>query len=270
MDLGMKNKVVVVTGGGQGIGFEISYACAIEGAIPVIVDRDVPAVRRNLERLENERKPFEFVDAWLSSPESCREVVEEILRRRDGVDALVNNIGVNDGVGLESGNPESFMESLQNNLWHTFSMAHYLLPSLKERRGSIVNIGSKVACTGQGGTSGYAAAKGAQLALTREWAVDLLPYGIRVNAVIPSEVWTPAYDDWLSTFDDPAGMRQRIAERIPLGQRMTTPEEIADTVVFLLSDRASHTTGQFLFVDGGYVHLDRVANVPRSSPAPKS
>ncbi len=263
MDLGLDNKVIVITGGGLGIGFAISLACAREGAIPVIVNRDEPAVRQNLKLLEEERRPFEFVEAWLDSPEICRVVVDEIRARRDGVDGLVNNIGVNDGVGLETGTPAAFMQSLQNNLWHSFSMAHYLLPSLKERRGSIVNIGSKVACTGQGGTSGYAAAKGAQLALTREWAVDLLPYGIRVNAVVPSEVWTPAYQQWISRSADPERERQEISHNIPLGQRMTTPEEIASTVVFLLSDRASHTTGQFLFVDGGYVHLDRVVNQRR-------
>ncbi len=266
MDLDIRNKTIVITGGGVGIGFAISLACAREGAVPVIVNRDEPAVRRNLQLLEAEQRHFEFVGAWLDSPESCRKAVDRIHERCTGVDGLINNIGVNDSVGLESGDPARFMQSLQNNVWHSFSMAHYLLPTLKQRRGAIVNIGSKVACTGQGGTSGYAAAKGALLALTREWAVELLPYGIRVNAVIPSEVWTPAYQDWLSSFPNPENVRDSISATIPLGRRMTTPEEIADTVVFLLSERASHTTGQFLFVDGGYVHLDRAANMSRSSP----
>ncbi len=264
MDLGLKDKTIVITGGGVGIGFAITLACAREGATPVIVNVDAPAVRENLRLLRDEERPFVFVEAWLDSPESCRRAVDEIGVGSDGVDALVNNIGVNDGVGLETGTPAQFMQSLQNNVWHSFSMAHYLLPSLKERHGAIVNIGSKVACTGQGGTSGYAAAKGAVLALTREWAVELLPYGIRVNAVIPSEVWTPAYEEWLSRASDPAGRRQSISSNIPLGQRMTTPDEIASTVVFLLSNRSSHTTGQLLFVDGGYVHLDRALNIGRS------
>ena len=120
-------------------------------------------------------------------------------------------------------------------------MAHAALPALKASRGSILNIASKVAMTGQGGTSGYAAAKGAQLALTREWAIELLPYGIRVNAILPAEVDTPLYASWLKTFDDPAAKLASIVKNIPLEHRMTTPDEIAATAVFLLSPRSSHT-----------------------------
>ena len=111
--------------------------------------------------------------------------------------------------------------------------------------------------TGQGGTSGYAASKGAQLALTREWAVELLKYNINVNAVIPSEVMTPLYEKWLSTFRNPQQKLNEITKNIPLGQRMTTKEEIAAMTTYLLSHQAAHITGQHLFVDGGYVHLDR-------------
>jgi L-fucose dehydrogenase len=87
--------------------------------------------------------------------------------------------------------------------------------------------------------------------------VELLPAGIRVNAVVPAEVMTPLYEQWLSSFPNPQQKLTSIVSRIPLGRRMTTAEEIAATVLFLLSPRSSHTTGQHLFVDGGYVHLDR-------------
>ena len=95
------------------------------------------------------------------------------------------------------------------------------------------------------------------MALTREWAAELLPYGIRVNTVIPAEVMTPLYRSWLDTFPNPEGKLKNILSKIPLEKRMTTSEEIAAMVVFLISARSSHTTGQHLFVDGGYVHLDR-------------
>src|SRR5205814_2542777 len=120
------------------------------------------------------------------------------------------------------------------------------------------NIASKTAITGQGGTSGYASAKGAILALTREWAVELLEYGIRVNAIVPAEVMTPLYQQWLSSFPNPEEKMKNIISKIPFEKRMTTPEEIAAMAVFLLSSKAAgHITGQHLFVDGGYVHLDR-------------
>jgi NAD(P)-dependent dehydrogenase (short-subunit alcohol dehydrogenase family) len=137
-------------------------------------------------------------------------------------------------------------------------MAHYALPYLKKARGgSIVNIGSQTAETGQGGTSAYAAANGGRNALTREWAVELLPYSIRVNAVIVAECFTPMYADWIKSLPNPKEKLDQINAKIPLENRMTTAEEIANMVVFLLSDRSSHTTGQLIHVDGGYVHLDR-------------
>jgi L-fucose dehydrogenase len=134
---------------------------------------------------------------------------------------------------------------------------HYALPYLKQSQGPIVNIGSKTAETGQGGTSAYAAANGGRNALTREWAVELLPYGIRVNAVIVAECYTPLYAKWIQTFDNPEAKLADITRKIPLEKRMTTAGEIGAMVTFLLSARSGHTTGQLIYVDGGYTHLDR-------------
>ena len=254
MDLGLKERIVIVTGGAKGIGAAVTAALAREGAIPVVVGRNEADNRRALE----EMAPNGFaVTAELTNPDECRRAVDEVMRRFGRIDGLVNNAGVNDGVGLESGDYASFVESLHRSLVHYYLMAHHALPALKESRGSIVNIGSKVAETGQGGTSGYAAANGGRNALTREWAVELIRHGIRVNAVIVAESYTPLYEKWIRTLSDPEEALKRITDRIPLGRRMTLPEEIADTVVFLLSERSSHTTGQLIHVDGGYVHLDR-------------
>lgn len=257
MNLGLKDKVVVITGGALGIGAAISEACAAEGAIPVIVNRDSEAAQSFAARLRDAGSRCELLSMELHGPESCKEAIEETLRRRGRIDALVNNAGTNDKVGLEHGTPQEFIDSIHRNLWHYYSMTHYALPSLKAVHGSIVNISSKTAVTGQGGTSGYTASKGAQLALTREWAVELLPYGIRVNAIVPAEVMTPQYGKWVTTFPNPEEKLRTITSKIPLGRRMTEAAEIASMAVFLLSEKSGHTTGQHLYVDGGYVHLDR-------------
>lgn len=255
MDLGLKDKVVIVTGGGAGIGGAISQGLAAEGAVPVIFARRAPE-KEFLARLTAASPKADWIEVELSDDAQCAAAVAETLRRFGRIDALVNNAGVNDGVGLEAG-PMAFRASLERNLIHYYTLAHLTLPQLKANRGSIVNISSKTALTGQGNTSAYVAAKGAQLALTREWAAALAKDGVRVNAVIPAEVMTPLYRNWLNTFEDPDAQLAEIVRRIPLGQRMTTAEEIAATVIFTLSQKASHTTGQWLFPDGGYTHLDR-------------
>jgi L-fucose dehydrogenase len=257
MDLQLKDKVVIVTGGAKGIGAGIVQACAAEGAIPVIVGRDPDAGKQVQDEIQRSGGRCELISVDLSTPESCSRSVNQVVNDLGRVDALVNNAGRNDKVGLEQGNPQEYVASLNRNLVHYYAMAHYALPHLKRSRGSIVNIGSKTAVTGQGSTSGYASSKGAIMALTREWAVELLPFGIRVNTVIPAEVMTPLYRSWLDTFPNPKEKLANIISKIPLEKRMTTSEEIAAMVVFLISPKSSHTTGQHLFVDGGYVHLDR-------------
>ena len=220
--------------------------------MPVIVDRDGDAATALSSELH-----CPCIVADLRDPFICRDVVQDAVQAGGRLDAIVNNAGVNDGVGLENGDPMRFRESLRTNLHHYYDIAHYALPHLKAARGSIVNIASKTAVTGQGNTSGYASAKGAILALTREWAAELLPYAIRVNAIVPAEVTTPQYERWLATFPDPKAKLERIIARIPLGQRMTHAGEIAAAACWLLSAQAAHITGQHWFVDGGYVHLDR-------------
>ncbi len=255
MDLGLSGKVVLVTGGASGIGAAVARALAEEGAVPVLLDRAEPP--EALTAALSARTPkAQWLQVELTDEGACREAVAEAVARQGRIDGLVNNAGVNDGVGLEAG-VAAFEASLRRNLVHYYTMAHLCLPHLRRSRGSIVNVASKVALTGQGGTSGYAAAKGAQLGLTREWAAALAAYGVRVNAVLPAEVMTPLYRAWLQGREDPEAALERVLAKIPLGRRMTTDREIAWTVVFLLSERASHTTGQWLVPDGGYVHLDR-------------
>ena len=257
MDLELKDKVFVVSGGAKGIGEAIVKLLAEEGAIPIILGRNEKNNLKVISEIEAAGGKAFHVVTELADPESCVAAVNQILEKFDRVDGLVNNAGVNDGVGLENGDYERFMKSVHSNVVHYYLLAHHLLPQLKKTKGVILNVASKTAVTGQGNTSAYAASNGGRLALTREWAVELLKYEIRVNAVIVSESYTPAYEKWIKTLPDAEEKLKEIETKIPLGNRMTKPSEIANAVVFLLSSKSARTTGQLVYVDGGYVHLDR-------------
>ena len=251
-----KGKVVIVTGGANGIGRSIVYQVAVLGGIPVIIDNDVMAIQKIHDELIKYKCEYLCIRADLTKKEACQVAIKNAMSKYLSISVLVNNIGANDKKGLLTANPEQFEESLKLNLMLAYNITHYAVPHMI-RDSSIINILSKVYTTGQGGTSGYAAAKGGLAALTREWAVDLAHYGIRVNAVIPAEVMTAGYERWLGTFPNKDERLRSINKNIPLGQRMTRPEEIADMVVFLASPAASHITAQLMKVDGGYCDLDR-------------
>nr|WP_218647329.1 SDR family oxidoreductase [Sphingobium lactosutens] len=253
--MGLENKLVIITGVGAGIGGAISMVLAEEGAIPAILGRS--ALDPKFEATIRALQPGTiFIQTEMTDDDACAQAVRQIISAGHGIYGLVNNAGRNDSVGLEAGTA-AFVASVTANLGHYYAMAHHSLPHLKASRGSIVNISSKTALTGQGDTSGYVAAKAAQLGLTREWAASLVKDGVRVNAVLPAEVMTPLYRSWIATFPEPDAKLEDIVARIPLGRRMTTDREIADSVVFLLSERSSHTTAQWIIPDGGYTDLDR-------------
>lgn len=255
MDLHLKNKVFLISGGAAGIGAAISLSLAQEGAIPVILGRSQPDADF-WAKLQAIQLQSLFIQTELTDEHACVSAVKETVQKFNRLDGLVNNAGVNDNIGLTS-STDLFRQSLEKNLVHYFVLMREALPHLRETLGAVVNIGSKTAVTGQGQTSAYAAANGGRMALTREWAAALLADGVRVNAVIPAEVMTPLYARWIQSFDNPEEKLAQITSKIPLGKRMTTAEEIADMAVFLLSPRSAHTTGQCIFVDGGYTHLDR-------------
>ena len=234
MDLQLNNKVIIVTGGAKGIGLGICKVLAGEGAIPFIVGRSEEDNTAAVKEIESMGGQARHTTAELTKPADCERAVKQVIAQFGRIDGVVNNAGVNDGVGLENGNYESFIASVHKNLVHYYLIAQYALPELKKSKGAIVNIGSKTAETGQGNTSAYAASNGGRNALTREWAVELLKYSIRVNAVIVAECFTHLYETWIKTFDNPEEKLEKIVEKIPFEKRMTTAEEIANMVVFLL------------------------------------
>jgi NAD(P)-dependent dehydrogenase (short-subunit alcohol dehydrogenase family) len=265
VDLGLKNKVALVTGGASGIGAAVVRLLVAEEACVVIADRDEAGGASLARELTAQGRRCQFVKCDLKLEPDCQRCVRQTVKAFGAIDVLVNNAGGNDLVGLEQ-SPAEFMASLQRNLFHVFAVTHFALDHLKKARGAIVNVSSKVAVTGQGHTSGYAAAKGGVNALTREWAAALARDGIRVNAVAPAECDTPHYQQWFESQNNPARARASIEGLIPLGRRMTSAEEIAAMIVFLASPRSAHTTGQIAFVDGGYTHLDRALAEGASGP----
>ena len=261
MNLGLQGKVVLVTGGARGIGAGITSAFAAEGAQVVILGRNLQEAEELIQKAAAVNQTISQIFTELTDHDSVKNTVDETVSRLGRIDIIVNNAGVNDAVKITDP-VEKFESSIRKNLIPVFSLVHFAYPHLRQSKGNIVNIGSKTPETGQGGTSGYAASKGGMNGLTREWAVDFLKDGIRVNCVVPAEVITPQYERWLASAPDPKEALRSLNETIPLGRRTTTIQEVANMTVFLASECSSHTTGQIIHVDGGYVHLDRACTVP--------
>lgn len=260
MNLHLDGKVIIVTGAFKGIGKGIAMQLAHEGAIPVCVNRKDGVEDEFEKEMKEITDTYEIFFLDLNNTDEIKGIVDSVVEKYGHLDGIVNNAGRNDNLDIESTAWSDFEASLHNNLTHYFEFVHQGAPHLKKSKGAIVNVASKVALTGQGKTSAYAAAKGAILGLTREWAAAFVEDEVRVNALVVAEAWTPLYANWIKTFGDEAAQKERLAlitDKIPLGKRMTTVEELADTTCFLLSSRSGHTTGQWVTVDGGYVNLDR-------------
>lgn len=255
MDLCLDNKVVVISGGLKGIGGGISISLAKEGAIPIIISRSNNInFEKEIQKITNKYEIYIFD---LKNYKDIESLCNKILNKYPNIFALVNNAGANDNLHIEEHSIFDLIESYENNLFHYYELTRCFLPSIKKNEGNILNIVSKTAITGQGSTSAYASAKAAQIGFTREWACAFAKDNVRVNAIAPAEVMTPLYEKWLTNFSNSKEKYEQIASKIPLGKRFTTIDEIASLATFIISPKSSHTTGQILFADGGYVHLDR-------------
>jgi NAD(P)-dependent dehydrogenase (short-subunit alcohol dehydrogenase family) len=237
-----EGSVVLVTGASRGVG-AVTVARLLESGARVVAVSRTMADRRTDQVLE--------LAADLADPASSREVVAAALEAFGRLDALVNNAALDLAAPLLETRVEDAQRIFAVNALAPLWMIQAAAPALAERGGAIVNVTSRLAHVGVPEMAVYGASKGALRALTHGAAVELAPMGIRVNAVAPGMTETPLFSAWLEERPDPDAARADVEQRIPLG-KLATPEDVANAILFLLSESASHITGATLPVDGGY------------------
>ena len=241
-----ENKVVLITGGTRGIGFATAQLFAQEGARVVIIGREAGRTTEAAREIPGRGEAGD-----VSKSVDCERIVAQTLGLHDRLDVLVNCAGVIfRNRTVENTSEEEWDMTFDVNAKGTFLMSKYALPSLRETRGSIVNVSSYVGLVGFAGASAYAASKAAILNLTRSMALDHAKEGIRVNAVCPGSVDTDMIHAAWQKFGDVGQAQKLWAEKHPLG-RIASPEEVGGAILFLASEQASFVTGVALPVDGG-------------------
>jgi NAD(P)-dependent dehydrogenase (short-subunit alcohol dehydrogenase family) len=246
------DRVVIVTGGSKGIGAGCAEVFCAEGAKVAILDIDEKSGRALSESLTC-RGPgtATYLDCDVRDPNCIQAAIVATVQRFGQLDCIINNAGIHPpATKIEDVSIEEMESILRVNYISTFAGAKYAVPYLRQTRGTILIISSMTAVLGQTHSAAYAASKAAQLGLTKALALELAEFGIRVNAVLPSNVDTPLMRAWAATLADPASALASIAALQVLG-RMARPEEIGRVCLFLATEDASFITGQGIHVDGG-------------------
>ncbi|MEW6751756.1 MAG: SDR family NAD(P)-dependent oxidoreductase [Candidatus Latescibacterota bacterium] len=253
MDLGLEGRIALVTGASRGIGHRIALALAREGAHLCLCARTAEALAEAALQVRDLGVRVEAVAADVSTPEGARRVVEVAQERFGALHVLVNNVGGSAWTPFVDMSDEEWNRILALSFLSAVRVSRAAIPLMAAQGGgSIVNI-SSIWGRERGGPISYNAAKAALISMTANLAVQLAPSGIRVNSVAPGSILF-AGGSWERRLRaDPEGIRAFVEQSIPAG-RFGTPEEVADVVVFLASQRASWVTGACLNVDGGQSH----------------
>lgn len=245
------NPVALVTGATSGIGVDIARRLVADGFTVAVSGRSAERGERVVAELG---EASGFVAADLTRLGAAAALVEATLERFGRIDVLVNNAAIDHTNDLLEVGEGEIRETFEANTFAPMNLLIAAARAMRERGegGAIINVTSRLASIGVPTMGIYSASKGAMLAFTKAAAIDLAPFGIRVNAVAPGMTRTPLYEDWLAGLDDPEGEEQRVAGAIPLG-RIAEPGDVAATVAFLASPGASYLTGVSIPVDGGYL-----------------
>jgi len=247
----LDGSAAIVTGGTQGIGEATVRLLSAEGASVLIVARDEEKAKTLLEDLDPER--VAFVAGDVADPQTARWAVDGTVERFGRVDVLVNNAAIDfSGTDLLDTSDEDVRRVFEVNAFGAIFMLREVATSMKEHGGgAIVNVLSRAGLVGIPGMSIYGAAKGALASLTRTAAVELAPFGIRVNAVAPGATETPMMRTWIDDQANPAEFERGIVAGL-FEERLARPEEVARAILFLASPASSYVTGSILTVDGGF------------------
>lgn len=265
MDLGLRGKTVIVTGGGSNIGRGVSLYLAQEGANVVIADIDEKQANKTAADANTLGGGGQTIGVKTdcTSLDSASQTVDQAIGKFGGVHALVNNVGFDELFLFVDTKPEFWDKIITLNYKTTLTMTKAVLPHMIEKKsGHIVNIGSDAGRMGEFKESVYAGCKGAVIAFSKATAREVGKYGININIVCPGVVAPQTADDtgeksmWKGSIANvfTPEAQQKAAGAYPL-RRLGTPQDIANAVAFLVSDRASYITGQTLSVSGGYTMI---------------
>jgi NAD(P)-dependent dehydrogenase (short-subunit alcohol dehydrogenase family) len=246
-----KDRCVVITGAGSGIGRACALEFAREGANVVIADIDLEAARGTVNMIEKLGGHAMACEADVSSPESVRQLVEQVVKEYGSVYALVNNAAIQVNKTIEETSFEEWSRQMAVNLGGVFLCSKYFLPYLKKSRGSIVNMSSVNGYFVEPSCAGYCATKAGIIGFTKAMAIDHGGEGVRVNCICPGYIDAGLAEGYFQSQPDPVRARVEAGKLHALG-RIGKPEEVGRMAVFLASEDASFVTGASMVVDGGF------------------
>lgn len=246
----LQDKVALITGGGSGIGEAMAVRFAAEGASVAIAELNLAGAERVVSAIEQAGGRAHAIAADISSENDVRAMLEESEAQFGALDILVNNAAIYVDNDVEGTTEDEWDRIMNINVKSLFWTCKYALPSLKETKGVVLNVASMVGVHAQPHSIAYCTSKGAVITFTRALALDCAQYGVRANALCPSSVATPLFESFLNMQPDVDAVRAGVSARAPLGY-ISSPQQMADAALFLVSDEATFITGTELYADGG-------------------